>query len=156
MNAKKDLNRLAEKILQQLIISGDISQNTQAVFVGVKRKTAIEQFEILVRDLAGSSIPGELKEGLQEALPTLSSERRDALARDPLLISDGELSIWLEFSSASEYLFELGYLFPITADENGPCAVIGTRGHSPQPDYEILLVAQSPSDAEERWAYDWL
>lgn len=153
---KYDLNRLAEKVLQQLIISGDIEQNTKAVFVGVQRKTAIEQFESRVRDLSDSSIPGELEEDLQEALPTLSFERRDTLARDPLLITDGELSIWLEFSSASEYLFELGYLFPLTANENGPCAVIGTRGHSPQPDYEILLVAQSPSDAEERWACDWL
>lgn len=151
-----DLYHLAEKVLKELIDAGDIEQNGQKVFAGTPRSAAKEYFEIRVRDLSDPSSPAELEEDLQEGLPTLSSERRDTLAREPRLITDSELSIWLEFSGVSELLFELGYLFPLTDNEFGPCAILGSRGHYPQPDYEVLLVAQSPAEADKLWECDWL
>lgn len=151
-----DLRRLAEKVLKKLITVGDMEQNDQKVFVGTSRSAARDHFESWVHDLTDPSFPNELEEDLQQGLPTLSSERRHTLARNPTLITDPELSIWLEFSGASEQLFELGYLFPLTENEFGPCAIFGSRGHYPQPDYEILLVAKSPAEAEKIWECDWL
>jgi hypothetical protein len=146
----EQLNHLADQVLEALN-SGRIDFDGPTRFGGVRRDTANWRFKDHVQDLAGSKYPEELQEHLQESLPSISSERRKTLSAHPELITECELSVWLQTTGVFDQIFELGFLFPLTQDKRGPCVIAGTYGDQPQPDYELFVVAQTPTEAAKLW-----
>ena len=147
-----DLNQLAEDLLHR-VNTGAVDFRGKFKFGGVSRETATWWFQKHIEDLES---PDEAHEELLQTLPKVSAERRSALVADPECISDLELSAWVEASGAFDEIFELGYLFPLTSDVTGPCAIIGSMGDQPQPEYDIFLTAETRSDAERLWNADRL
>ncbi len=151
----EQLNHLAEKVLEGLN-SGRIDFDGPTRFGGVRRDTANWRFKDQVQDLAGSKYPDELQEHLQESLPSVSSERRHMLASHPELITECELSTWLQSTGVFDEIFDLGFLFPLTPDKRGPCVIAGIHGDLPQPEYELFVVALTAIEAGKLWLEEWL
>ncbi len=147
MNANH-LEELAEMLLAR-INSGEMEFVLDDLQVGVSKETAHWKLREWVGDLPPA-------EDVAVALKAIPTERWADILSAPEKASEAELTMWLTETGDWDQLFCLGSVCPLTDSLEGPCAIIGTSGDTPDPDYEIFLVASTRAEASSFWARNWL
>jgi hypothetical protein len=147
-----NLEDMAETLLSQLN-SGEIDFEPSDIQVGVSKEAARTQFAEWVEDVQSDP---DASEEISEMLKAAAVERRMVLLSSPDLVTDAELAAWLETSGTYQRLFDLGSVFPLTDDPDGPSATIGTRGEIAAPEYQVFNVATTREEALASWATNWL
>lgn len=146
------LECMAETLLMQLN-SGEVVFELSDIQVGVPKEAARSLFAEWVEEVRQDP---DATEEISEMLKAAEVERRMVLLSSPDLVTDAELAAWLDASGTYERLFDLGSVFPLTDDPDGPSATIGTRGEIAGPEYQVFDVATTRKEALASWATNWL